>query len=125
MPTAEAVVATENAERYLARLCGHAGKMRQHALGRHGSATRVGDLADKPMPQVRHAEHSGAEGTVIMDRGQWTVRADPGTLTLRAEAADAESLRLIQDMLAMRLEKFGRRENLAVTWQPPAEPGTP
>jgi hypothetical protein len=48
-------------------------------------------------------------------------------LTLRAEAADAENLQKIQDMLTTRLQGFGRREHLTVTWQPPgtpaAEPG--
>ena len=33
-----------------------------------------------------------------------------------ADAADEESLTRIQDMIAGRLEKFGRRENLSVTW---------
>jgi len=40
-----------------------------------------------------------------------------GRLTVRAEAADQESLRLIQDLLTSRLQKFGRREHLTVNWQ--------
>ena len=55
------------------------------------------------------------------------MQATPGTLTLRAEAADEASLRKIQDMLTTRLEKFGRREHLTVAWHsaatPAAEPG--
>jgi hypothetical protein len=35
-----------------------------------------------------------------------------------AGAADEENLTRIQDMIAGRLEKFGRRENLNVTWHP-------
>ena len=38
-------------------------------------------------------------------------------LTVRAEAADQESLRRIQDLLTSRLQKFGRREHLTVNWQ--------
>jgi hypothetical protein len=43
-------------------------------------------------------------------------------LRLRAEAADEASLQKIQDMLITRLEKFGRRERLTVTWQPSGTP---
>jgi hypothetical protein len=38
-------------------------------------------------------------------------------LTLRASAPDEENLSLIQDLLAARLERFGRRERLKATWQ--------
>jgi hypothetical protein len=42
-----------------------------------------------------------------------------GTLTVRAEAGSAASLRRIQDLLTTRLEKLGKREHLTLTWQPP------
>jgi hypothetical protein len=45
------------------------------------------------------------------------VRAFPGRLAVRAEAADQESLRRIQDLLTSRLQKFGRHEHLTVNWQ--------
>jgi hypothetical protein len=54
-----------------------------------------------------------------MNWGSWTVQAAPGTLTVRAEAADEESLQQIRDMLTTRLQSFGRREHLTLTWQPP------
>ena len=60
---------------------------------------------------------SGAEGTVSLNWGRWTVRASPGLLAVRAEAADEDSLRRIQDLLAARLQKFGRREGLTVNWR--------
>jgi hypothetical protein len=44
------------------------------------------------------------------------MRASPGLLAIRAEAADEESLHRIQDLLTARLERFGRREHLAVNW---------
>ena len=62
-------------------------------------------------------ECSGTEGTVSLDCGQWTMRAFPGRLAVRAEAADQENLRRIQDLLTARLQKFGRREHLTVKWQ--------
>ncbi len=43
--------------------------------------------------------------------------AIPGLLTIRAEAADEESLRRIQGLLTARLQKFGRREQLTVSWR--------
>jgi hypothetical protein len=119
MPTAEADIQTEHAARYLARLCGHAGKM--GAAGRrlgHRPPSHAG--GDVP-PKVRRVECSGSEGAVSLNSGQWTMRALPGLLAVRAEAADEESLRRIQDLLTARLQKFGRRERLTVNWRRPAE----
>jgi hypothetical protein len=113
MPAAEAQVPTENAGRYLIRLCQHAGKMRSH-LG-HTPRSHSGGGAP---PEIRHAEWSGTDGTLILDGGRCTLRAVGGVLTLRAEANDQDSLARIQELIAERLEKFGRREQLAVTWQP-------
>jgi hypothetical protein len=115
MLTAEADIRTEHAARYLARLCGHAGKMGTagRRLGHRRPSHAYGDVA----PEVRHVECSGTEGTVSLNWGQWTMRALPGLLAVRAEAADEESLRQIQDLLTARLENFGRREHLTVDWQ--------
>jgi hypothetical protein len=117
MLTAEAVIATDHPDRYLARLGKHAAKMGSglsHRPRSHGNGQRP--------PQVRHAEWSATSGTVTLDCGGWTMHTAPGTLRLRAEAADQASLQKIQDMLTTRLVKFGRRENLTVTWQPPGAP---
>jgi hypothetical protein len=115
MLTAEADVQTEHADKYLARLCGHAGKM--GAAGpRLGHRPRAHARGGVP-PEVRHVECSETEGAVSLNWGRWTMRASPGLLAVRAEAADEESLRRIQDLLAARLEKFGRRERLTVTWR--------
>ena len=115
MLTAEADIRTEHAATYLARLCGHAGKMGTagRRLGHRRPSHARGDVA----PEVRRVECSGTEGTVSLNWGQWTMRALPGLLAVRAEAADEESLRRIQDLLTARLEKFGRREHLTVDWQ--------
>ena len=113
MPGAEAHVQTSSAGRYLARLCQHAGKMGQpqrHRPRTHGSSGGS--------PEVLHAEYSETEGSIVLNWGRCSLKAGPGSLTLRADAADEESLTRIQDMIAGRLEKFGRRENLSVTWHP-------
>ena len=117
MFTATAVVRTEHAERYLARLGGHVAKMGRHWGHRlHGHSGR-----HKP-PEVRHMEWSATSGTVQMDWGSWTVQAAAGTLRVQAEAVDETSLRHIQALLAARLENLGRREQLTVRWQPPGPP---
>ena|SRR5215472_10658720 len=116
MLTAQAVIQTGHPDRYLARLCKHAGRMggRLHQPHRHD-----GRGSHAP-PEVLSTECSGSHATVILNCGKWTMHAAPGNLTLRAEAADAPSLLRIQDMLTTRLENFGRREHLTVIWQPVA-----
>ena len=115
MLTAETDIQTEHAARYLARLCGHAGKMGTagHRLSHRRPSHAPGDAP----PEVRRVECSGTEGTVSLNCGQWTMRALPGLLAVRAEAADEQSLQRIQDLLTARLEKFGRREHLTVNWR--------
>jgi hypothetical protein len=92
MLTAEADIRTEHAARYLARLCGHAGKVGTagHRMG-HGRPSHA--RGDAPS-EVRRVECSGTE-----------------------EAADQESLRRIRDLLTARLQTFGRHEHLIVKWQ--------
>ena len=116
MLSAEADIQTENAARYLARLCGHAGKM--GAAGRRLRHRRPSPAHGDAPPEVRRVECSETEGTVTLDQGQWTMRARPGRLTVRAEAADKESLRRIQDLLTTRLQDLGHREHLTVAWRP-------
>ena len=116
--TAEAVIQTPHASRYIARLCRHATQMSAHAsqISRH---QRHRDADDAGPPEIQHAEWTAATGTVTLNWGQWALHADPGTLTIRAEADSAASLRRIQDLLTTRLEKIGKREHLTLTWQPP------
>jgi len=69
-------------------------------------------------PEV-HLEWSETRAVVSLGTGRCIMQADPGGLTLLAEATDENSLRQIQDLFAGRLEKFGRREHLRVAWQRP------
>ena len=117
MPTAEAQIRTDRASRYLAQLCRHASQMgrpMRHRLRAH-------DRGEAP-PEVQHVEWSDTYGIVSLTWGQWTMQATPDTLTLRAEAADEDNLRRIQDLVAGRLGRFGRRDHLAVNWQQPDAP---
>ena len=112
MLTAEAQVETERPGRYLVQLCRHASQMGQHLR----QQPRTHDGGDAP-PEVQHVEWSDTYGIVRLSWGQWTMQTSPDTLTLRAEANDEENLRRIQDLVATRLEIFGRREHLKVNWQ--------
>jgi hypothetical protein len=114
MLTAEAHIGTDRPSRYLNQLCQHANDMvgqrghtrpaRQRGTAGHGA-------------EMRDTEWTDSHGIIRMSWGECTLRATPGTLTLRAEAADEENLRRIQDLVASRLERFGRRDQLTVTWQ--------
>jgi hypothetical protein len=118
MPASQATVQTGNPGRYLTQLCQHASKMGRSRLHRPRSHADGGEP-----PEIRHAEWSATDGTVTLNWGQWTMHAAPGTLTLRAEAGTGENLRRIQDLVTARLEKIGRRDHLAVDWQPAETPG--
>jgi hypothetical protein len=121
MSAAEARIPTENAGRYLARLCQHAGQMGTH-LGRRPGRHPGGGAP----PEILRAESSDDRGTLVLNWGRCTLQAGDGMLTLRAEAGDPDSLARIQELIAGRLEKFGRRERLIVTWQPAtASPASP
>ena len=123
MPAVEANVQTSNACRYLARLCQHASKMgspRRHRPPAHGG--------DGIPPEIKRAEWSDAHGLIVLSWGQCALQAGPGVLALRADAPDEDNLARIQALIAGRLEKFGRREQLTVTWhrvQGAPPPGRP
>jgi hypothetical protein len=116
MLTAQAHVETERARRYLVQLCRHANQMGQrHRPGAHVS----GD--EHPIGEVRaHVEWSDTHGIInLTPWGSCTVQVTARALTLRAEAADEENLRRVQNLVADRLEKFGRRDHITVIWQQP------
>ena len=102
MLSAEARVETERSSRYLVQLCEHLNKVGQA----------------HPQMQV-HVECSDDRGAIAFDWGRCTLRAEPGVLTLRAEAPDEESLRRLEQRVADRLELIGRSDQLTVTWKPP------
>jgi len=119
MLTAEAHVETERPSRYLVQLSRHANQMgRRHRPGTH---TRGDERSPR---EVRvHVEWSDSHGIInLTPWGSCTMRATPHTLILRAEADNEEDLRRIQNLVAERLEKFGRRDHLTVTWQQPTAP---
>ncbi|MGW4108252.1 DUF2218 domain-containing protein [Streptomyces sp. NPDC004976] len=122
MLTAEARVETERASRYLGQLCRHAQQMGRHPYYRQG--TRGGTDTHRP-PAVHHVEWTDTDGTVRLSLGRWTLRATPGALVMRVEAATEEDLQRMRDLIAGRVEKIGRRDHLTVAWrQPPESPSS-
>jgi hypothetical protein len=95
--TSQAKVPTDAAPRYAKQLLSHLGRK-----------TRVEPLGPEP-----------DGGRLMFAYGTGTVRPEGDHLLLVAEAADEESLRHVEDVLARHLERFGARRELVVTWQEP------
>src|SRR6266508_3280573 len=106
MLIAEARVQTERSSRYLVQLCRHVNRVAQM----------------RPQTQA-HVEWSDDRGVVNFGRDRCTLRADPGVLTLRAEAPDEESIHRLEQRVAVLLERFGRLDQLTVTWTLPEGAG--
>ena len=117
MPTAEAHIPTGNPGRYLSQLCRHA--QQAHRLP-HRPRSHDGGGAH-PRPQVQQLDWSETQATISFGQGRCTVQAAPGTLILRAEAADEEHLQQIQQIVAADIERFGQRDHLTVSWQRPGD----
>lgn len=94
MRRAAARVATDAAERYIKQLCNHANHM------------------------GARAEWSPPDGIVHFPWGGGTCHADAARdeLVLQVESDTAEGLARIQTVLAADIARFGRRQNLSVSW---------
>lgn len=111
MPASQAHVRTDRAGRYLAQLCNHGSKLGRLALHQprgHG---------DGAGPPAARGEHCDTDGVIDFGWGRCTLHATDQALVLTAEADDQQNLRRIQDGVARRLERMGRRDRLTVTWQ--------
>jgi hypothetical protein len=129
MPSIETRIQTENAARYLGQLCRHATAMTGpggRRLSRHRAVT------DEVAVSI---ESSDTEATIGFGTwGRCCVRAEPGMLTARIEAIDAEKLARIQGIIGRNLERYARREGITMRWRStdsmvapdaPAEPTSP
>jgi hypothetical protein len=90
--TSRAGVATEKPVAYMRQLCKHFG---------HKVDASFGDDA----------------GYIQFDFGRCELHANNGTLTLDVSAADADSHERMERVIGSHLERFGRRDELAVAWQ--------
>ena len=110
MSIAEARVPTKRASRYLIQLCRHADHMR--ALRLQPSSRRSGPMS----PKVDHVDYCDTAGAIRFAEGQLSLHATADTLTLRIEATDDDALQRLQDGVAARLHKIGRRDQLTASW---------
>lgn len=122
MLTAEARIETERARRYLHQFCTHAAAM----AGARGHRIRIHDGED-PLGRGEvhlHVDSSDDQGIITFDPwGRCILRAEDGnTLTVRVDATDEQNLHRIQDIITRDIERFGRRDQLTVTWQRPEPP---
>lgn len=113
MLTAEAHIRTAHASRYLVQFCRHADNISHRLRHLHAGAVQA-------RPEVLSVEWSETRGVLTLNWGRCTMQAGSDMLMLRVEAVNEENLRQIQDIIAGNLERFGRRDHLAVTWRPVA-----
>ncbi len=91
--TATSRVATERGERYRKQLASHFGN------------------------KIEVAEERSVTVLTWGFGGTTTLTVEPGTLVLRADAEDVETLDRVKDVTGRRFERFGEKDGLVVTWQ--------
>jgi hypothetical protein len=114
MLTSQARVPTERASEYLTRLCLHLQEIKDKA-GHPGMSRHLGSAAGS-RPEI-NLEWSETHAIAQIGPSRCMLQVTPGALTLRAEAPTEEALRQVQALFGGRLEKFGHRERVRVTWQ--------
>ena len=118
MLTAEARIETDRPNRYLVQLCRHVnGIYSKGGPLRHRRDRHLADDAKERGEAPPHVEWSETRGSVTFGAGKITMQASPGALLLRAESADEESLRRVQDLVTGLLARFSRRDHLTVDWR--------
>jgi hypothetical protein len=93
--TATATVATGNAPRYAKQLASH--------LGRRSEIREVGD-----------------DIAIVLTVGECLLHSTAEALELTATAGSDDDLRVVTHVVGSHLERFGQRNELAVTWDYPA-----
>src|SRR5207248_6796221 len=101
--SAEAVIATDRASRYLVQLAQHLEHLGD--LPHHSNGGR---------PTVTSMEWTPTEARILFDLGGCRLTADAATLTVRVEASDEARLQALQVLIGHRLEAIGRRDQLQV-----------
>jgi hypothetical protein len=102
MPVDEAHIETANPSRLLDELCRHL------------------DANARSHPERRvEIEWSPDRGTADFGWGRCTLQAEPGTLVMRAEAADTEALEHRKELLAREGTRRRVRPTRPGRWRPP------
>jgi catechol 2,3-dioxygenase len=92
--------------------------------------SRADVATDRPSPYLlqvaKHFRHKldvtfdEREATIRFAFGRCELRAEEGILVLEAIAGTPEELARVEDVIASHLVRFGRRDELGVTWSPAA-----
>jgi len=120
MPSAEALIDTEHASRYLTQLCQHVTSIyaKGPALMRHRRRRQLHGGAPQSAETPPRVEWTETHGTISFKGGTVTLRATPGALVLRADAETEQDLQHAQELVSGLLTRFGRRDQLTVSWHP-------
>jgi hypothetical protein len=129
MPITEARVPTDRPGRYLVQLCKHfsnKGRHLKHRPRAHGpdaeaSAERHG--LPEIQPDRIHVEWTDTHGTLVLPWGKVSLQAATDVLLLRVEAGNEQDAQRLRDLLTTHLHRFGRRDELQVTWESRGETG--
>ena len=88
--------------------------------------SRAEVATDKPVAYMRQlCKHFGHKldasfgedsGYIQFDFGRCDLHASDGTLKLEVTASDAESHERMERVIGSHLERFGRRDELSVSW---------
>jgi hypothetical protein len=107
--TAQTRIPTERAGRYLTQLCQHLNQISRRPPHRGQSQ------GGRPM-QLRRVNYSESHGIIEFTSGTCILRATSTELAIDLAADDTNDLRQLQQLLSLRLETIGRRDNLLITW---------
>ncbi len=94
--------------------------------------SRADVVTDVPARYAKQlVSHLGRKVAFVQDGDTWTahvagsvarITVGDGVLVLQAEAADPEGLARLEGALGNHLERFGQRNELAVSWQRSSAP---
>jgi hypothetical protein len=120
VPTAHATVTTTRPSRYLSQLCRHIDHLSRHP--NHRPHRQQGDAEHTPPTAQAQATWTETVGAIDLGCGRCTLTANDDALVLHTEARHDADLHRLQALLTARLEHFGRRDHLTVSWQPVPTP---
>lgn len=92
-----------------------------------GPAQSVAEVrTEKPVPYMRQlckhfghkneASYGEDSGSIRFPFGSCQLEAGDGVLVLGVDGEDAESLERMEQVIGSHLERFGKRDELSVTW---------
>lgn len=112
----EASVATPNAGRYVTQLGKHAAAMadgRGHRIRMHGGGNPLA-AGEVTLRVDQSPDHTVL---TLAPWGRCTATVTDEGFVLRVDAEDEQSLQRIQQVVTRDIERFGRREQIALSWR--------